>query len=80
MTPEGICRTIVSGNCKTRRFGGNQERRRGRLTDPQEEKYAGHDGKLKKDDKPSVKGRIKGLLKGKGKDDLNEREWRYSPN
>jgi len=47
---------------------------------PQEEEYASHKGKLEEDEKPSVRGRIGRLLKGKDKDDLNEREWTYNPN
>ncbi|KAI1059191.1 hypothetical protein LB507_004108, partial [Fusarium sp. FIESC RH6] len=46
----------------------------------QEEEYASHEGKPEEDEKPSVRGRIERLLKGKGKDDLNEREWKYNPN
>jgi hypothetical protein len=47
---------------------------------PQEEEYVSHKGKLEEDEKPSVRGRIGRLLKGKDKDDLNEREWKYNPN
>ncbi|KAJ4135257.1 hypothetical protein NW768_004879 [Fusarium equiseti] len=47
---------------------------------PQEEEYGSYEGEVEEDEKSSVRGRIGRLLKGKGKDDLNEREWRYDPN
>ncbi|KAH7179082.1 uncharacterized protein B0J16DRAFT_402455 [Fusarium flagelliforme] len=44
-----------------------------------EEEYTSLEGKPEEDEKPSVRGRIERLLKGKGKDNLNEREWTYNP-
>lgn len=47
---------------------------------PEEEEYTSQEGKPEGNGKSTIRGRIGRLLKGKGKDDLNEREWIYNPN